>query len=135
MTINSWRSWVYGGAKKDGRFTDTSFVYILRAPGNLCKIGLSSEPIWRIRRHRRDCDVPLELVCLVRHHRAAELELRLHNHFRKLGRKSPSVDECLGLGIGDDRLDEQYVQLEWFYLTDEDVAWLRSKTTEEVDRC
>lgn len=133
--ITSWRSWVYGGPKKDGRFKNTSFVYILRAPGNLCKIGLSSEPIWRIRRHRGDCVVPLELICLVRHPRAARLETKLHHYFRGLGRKAATVDECLALGIGDAWLEEQYVQHEWFYLTDEDVAWLRSKTTEEVDAC
>ena len=133
MAKRNWRSWAYGGAKRDGRFSDTSFVYILRAPYNLCKIGLSSEPIWRIRRHRRNCYVPLELICLVRHPKAADLELRLHNHFRKLGRKSPSVDECLErLGMP---YEEQWNQLEWFYLADEDVAWLRSKTTEEVDAC
>lgn len=137
MTVRSWRSWVYGGAKKDGRFTDTSFVYVLRAPENLSKIGVSHEPIWRVRRHRRDCDVPLELICLVRHPRAAELELRLHNHFRKLERKSPTVDECLTLGIlvRSTNFDEHFTQLEWFYLLDEDIKWLRSKTTEEVDAC
>ena len=134
MKTSSWRSWAYGGAKNDGRFQNegVSFVYILRAPDNLCKIGLSSEPIWRVRRHRRNCDVPLELICLVRHLRAADLELRLHNHFRKLGRKSPSVDACLALGMP---YEEQWKQLEWFYLTDSDIAWLRTKTTEEVDAC
>lgn len=133
--MNSWKEWVYGGPKNDGRFTDTSFVYVLRAPGNLCKIGLSKEPVHRIRRHRRDCEVPLELICLVRHRRAAGLELRLHNHFRKLGRRSPSVDECLAIGVGDAWLEEQWRQYEWFYLTDEDIKWLRSKSTEEVDAC
>jgi hypothetical protein len=64
---------------------------------------------------------------------AARLEIKLHRYFRALGRKSPTVDECLVIGLGDAGLDEQYVQLEWFYLTDEDVKWLRSKTTEEVD--
>lgn len=129
--MNSWRSWVYGGLKKDGRFVDASFVYVLRAPDNLCKIGLSSEPIWRIRRHRRFCNVPLELICLVRHTRAADLELRLHNYFRDLGRKPATVDECLELGMP---YEEQWNQYEWYWLTDEDVTWLRSKTTEEVDR-
>lgn len=130
--MNPWRSWVYGGPKKDGRFEDVSFVYILRAPYNLCKIGLSKEPVHRIRRHRRDCHVPLELICLVRHRVAARLEIKLHRYFRALGRKSPSVDACLALGMP---YEEQWRQYEWFYLTDEDVAWLRSKTTEEVDDC
>lgn len=132
MIKHRWREWVYGGPKNDGRFTDTSFVYVLRAPGNLVKIGLSREPRWRILRHRGDCDVALELICLVRHPRAADLELRLHNHFRKLGRKPATVDECLEVGILT-VLDEQEWQYEWFWLTEDDVAWLRSKTTEEVD--
>ena len=135
--MNQWRSWVYGGPKKDGRFTDTSFVYVLRTSGNLVKIGTSKEPRWRILKHRQRSDASLELICLVRHPRAADLELKLHNYFRTLGRKSPSVDECLKLGIftRSERFDEQYLQYEWFWLTDEDVAWLRSKSTEEVDVC
>lgn len=129
--MNNWRSWIYGGPAEDGRFKDVSFVYVLRAPNNLCRIGLSKEPIWRIRRHRGDCDLPLELICLVKHRRAAALELRLHNHFRELGRKSPSVDECLEiLGVP---YEEQWNQYEWFYLEEKDIEWLRSKTTEEVD--
>lgn len=131
--MNPWQSWCYGGPKKDGRFRDTSFVYILRAPNNLCKIGLSKEPRWRILRHRRLCNVPLELICLVRHVRAADLELRLHRYFRALDRKSPTVDECLALGVGNAGLEEQWKQLEWFWLADDDVAWLRSKSTDEVD--
>jgi len=129
----SWRSWVYGGPRKDGRFTSegVSFVYILRATGNLCKIGLSSEPRWRILRHRSNCDVALELICLIRHSKAAALETKLHHYFRGLGRRCPSVDECLKiLGVP---YEEQWNQYEWFYLTEEDVAWLRGKTTEEVD--
>lgn len=135
--MNSWRSWAYGGPRNDGRFKDTSFVYILRAPNNLVKIGTSKEPVHRIRKHRRDCNVPLELICLVRHPRARKLEIKLHNYFRALGRKSPTVDECLELGIftGSERFDSQYRQYEWFWLADEDVTWLRSKTTEEVDIC
>ena len=132
--VNPWREWCFGGPNKDGRFTDTSFVYVLRAPNNLCKVGCSIEPVWRIRRHRGECYVPLELICLVRHPKAAILETKLHHYFRALGRKSPTIDECLAMGILT-VLDEQYVQLEWFYLTEEDVAWLRTKTTEEVDAC
>ena len=138
MEKNSWKKWIYGGARRDGRFHNegVSFVYVLRAPYNLCKIGLSSEPRWRILRHRRDCYVALELICLVRHSRAADLELRLHNHFRKLGRKSPTVDECLALGIlvGDQwHYEQQWNQYEWFWLTEDDIKWLRSKSTEEVN--
>lgn len=135
--MNSWRSWIYGGPNKDGRFKDTSFVYILCAPNNLVKIGLSNEPIWRIRKHRRDCNVPLELICLVRHPWAKGLESKLHNYFRALGRRSPSVDECLALGVltRSQMFDEQVRQYEWFWLTNEDVKWLHSKTTEEVDDC
>lgn len=134
--VNPWHEWCFGGPKKDGRFTDTSFVYVLRAPGNLCRIGFSKEPRWRILRHRYESDAPLELICLVRHRRAAALETKLHHYFRALGRKVPSVDECLALGIlvRSLKFDEHSRQYEWFYLTDEDVAWLRSKTTEEVDR-
>jgi hypothetical protein len=76
----------------------------------------------------------LELICLVRHPRAAILETKLHHYFRALGRKSPTVDECLAIGILT-VLDEQDRQLEWFYLTDAEVAWLRSKSTEVVDIC
>lgn len=113
--MSPWREWVYGGPNKDGRFTDTSFVYVLKAPNNLCKIGRSKEPVWRIRRHRQEFDGPLELICLIRHPRAAELEKRLHYYFTSLGRES--------------------VGLEWFRLTDGDVRWLRDHTTEEVDCC
>lgn len=134
--MNEWRSWVYGGPRHDGRFTDTSFVYILRAPNNLVKIGLSNEPIWRIRKHRQNCNAPLELICLVRHPRARDLEMKLHNYFRALGRKSPTVDECLALGVlvRSQVFEEQVRQYEWFWLMDKEIKWLRSKTTEEVDR-
>ena len=136
--IRSWREWVYGGPKKDGRFTDVSFVYILKGPDNLCKIGLSKEPIWRIRRHRGNCEAALELICLVRHLKAAELEIKLHKYFRQKGRKSPTIDECfeMNLMVGDwSHYDQQERQQEWFWLTDEDITWLRGKTTEEVDSC
>jgi len=92
-----------------------TYVYVLRGPRNICKVGSTKEPATRIRRHRWEHQVPLELICLICHPRAAELEKQLHYHFVKLGRKE--------------------IGIEWFQLTDEDVKWLRDHSTEEVDCC
>jgi hypothetical protein len=131
--MSPWRSWVYGGSKKDGRFTDTAFVYVLRAPGNLSKIGCSTEPVWRIRWHRRNCGSPLELICLVRHPKANLLEKKLHYHFRDQ-KKIATIEEIQDLGWRkESRFTWVTQSFEWFWLTDDDVTWLRSKSTEEVD--
>lgn len=140
--MNNWRSWIYGGPNKDGRFVTESFVYVLLGPNNLCKIGHTRNPVWRTRAHRHNCTSPLELICLVRlsdkgdFPRAADLAKRIHRYFETLGRELATIEELDKLGWHQrSRFYRNKRQFEWFWLTDEDVTWLRGKTTEEVDCC
>jgi len=130
MKRRPWKEWVFGGPNKDGRNLAIPCVYALRGPGNLTKIGLSKEPIWRIRKHRGSCKSPLELISLMRHNRAAELEVSLHHYYRDQG-KQASIEEVQALGWVED--DPHY--REWFWLTNEDLKLLRRKSTGEVDSC
>lgn len=133
MKKRPWRKWAYGGPDRDGRNLVIPCVYVLKGPNNLCKIGLSKEPIWRIRKHRGDCGSPLELICLIRHLRAADLETSLHHYYAL---KRATIQDVQALGWDEDSMHDLATQThEWFWLSDADVKVLRRKSTEEVDNC
>ncbi len=86
----------------------SGFVYMI-TNGSLVKVGMSQQPLTRLRDLQHASTIPLTLLHCVRSLDVREVEAFLHVRF-----------------------DEHRVQGEWFNLTTDHVEWFKSQTPESL---